>query len=110
MVYSQTDHRNRVLCISIWLDGVHSYNICSPLSSSIRLTSCFPGYQGFKNKMSILLEFMDTSTTLGIIAFGLQFSIVLSLYWILSNRVQRIEKAKCKCCSVQHPLLDPTNP
>ena len=53
---------------------------------------------------------MDTTTTLGLIAFGLQFGIVLTMHWLVQKRLERIERAKCKCCSVQHPLLDPMNP
>lgn len=53
---------------------------------------------------------MDTTTTLALIAYSLQFGILLTLYSTLQCRIQRIEKAKCKCCSQQHPLLDPMNP
>jgi hypothetical protein len=53
---------------------------------------------------------MDTTTTLALVAYSLQFGILLTLYSSMKCRVERIEKAKCRCCSQQHPLLDPTNP
>lgn len=52
---------------------------------------------------------MDT-TILGLVAFGLQFCILGTVVGMLKWRVERIEKAKCKCCSHGHPLLDPVNP
>lgn len=51
---------------------------------------------------------MDT-TLLALVAFGLQFSCLAGAISILNCRVQRIEKAKCRCCSQAHPLLDPVN-
>lgn len=53
---------------------------------------------------------MDTSSTLGIIAFGLQFCILGTLFTALKWKVERIEKAKCRCCDQGHPLLDPCDP
>ena len=50
---------------------------------------------------------MDESTTLGIIAFGLQFFILASAMSLLNFKIQRIERAKCRCCQEGHPLLDP---
>lgn len=52
---------------------------------------------------------MDESFTLSIVAFGLQFGILLTLISFLNCRVHRIEGAKCRCCSQAHPLLDPIN-
>jgi hypothetical protein len=51
---------------------------------------------------------MDT-TILGLVAFALQFSVLAGAISILNCRVRRIEKAKCRCCSQAHPLLDPVN-
>lgn len=53
---------------------------------------------------------MDPTSTLAFVAYGLQLGVLVILYSTMNCRIQRIEKAKCKCCSVQHPLLDPTNP
>jgi hypothetical protein len=52
---------------------------------------------------------MDETYTLGIIAFGLQFVLLASALSLLKCRIERIERAKCRCCSQAHPLLDPTN-
>jgi len=48
---------------------------------------------------------MDTSSALGIIAFALQFTILAGTLAIHNCRIQRIERAKCRCCSQEHPLL-----
>jgi hypothetical protein len=50
---------------------------------------------------------MDETSTLGIIAFGLQFIILVSAMSLLNMKIQRIERAKCRCCDVGHALLDP---
>jgi len=52
---------------------------------------------------------MDDSFPLALIAFGLQFCIVIGSLGVLKCRVERIEKAKCRCYSQAHPLLDPVN-
>lgn len=52
---------------------------------------------------------MDDTSALGLVAFGLQFAILISMLAILNCRVHHIEKAKCRCCSQAHPLLDPVN-
>jgi hypothetical protein len=52
---------------------------------------------------------MDESFSLGIIAFALQFAILGGTLAIHNCRIQRIERAKCRCCSQEHPLLDPVN-
>lgn len=57
----------------------------------------------YKEKLS-----MDT-TILGLVAFALQFSILAASVSILNCRVKRIERAKCRCCSEGHTLLDPIN-
>jgi hypothetical protein len=51
---------------------------------------------------------MDT-TLLALVAFGLQFAGLAGAIAILHCRVQRIEGAKCRCCTQAHPLLDPVN-
>ena len=51
---------------------------------------------------------MDT-TLLALVAFGFQFAALAGSIAVLNCRVQRIEKAKCRCCSQAHPLLDPVN-
>ena len=52
---------------------------------------------------------MDETSTLGIVAFGLQFFLLAAYISILNARIHRIESAKCRCCSQAHPLLDPIN-
>ncbi len=53
---------------------------------------------------------MTDYNTLAIVAYGLQFTILLFYIYILKGRIERIEKAKCRCCGGEHPLLDPVNP
>ncbi len=53
---------------------------------------------------------MSDSNTLVIIAYGLQFTILSFFITLLKWRIERIEKAKCRCCGGDHPLLDPVNP
>lgn len=52
---------------------------------------------------------MDDSFPLALIAFALQFCILAGTVGILRCRVERIERAKCRCCTQAHPLLDPVN-
>lgn len=59
--------------------------------------------------LELVPNLMDETSTLGFVAFGLQFVLLLSAIALLNCRVQRIELAKCNCCSVGHPLLDPIN-
>jgi len=53
---------------------------------------------------------MDSYNTLAIIAYVLQFVSLSTWLFILKTRIERIEHAKCRCCSTSHPLLDPINP
>jgi hypothetical protein len=50
---------------------------------------------------------MDETTTLGIIAFALQFTIVMTSLALLNCKVR--EKKTCKCCS-DPSSSDPLNP
>lgn len=52
---------------------------------------------------------METSI-LQFVAYCFQFGILIILFVILKYRIERIERAKCRCCSQSHPLLDPSNP
>lgn len=55
---------------------------------------------------------MDETSTLGIIAFALQFTILLSYVGILNCKVrsveQRLHKKTCRCCGAD--MNDPLNP
>lgn len=53
---------------------------------------------------------MDTTTTLALVAYALQFTLLSSWIYITNRRIEKIERAKCRCCSTGHPLLDPVNP
>jgi hypothetical protein len=53
---------------------------------------------------------MDTSNTLSIIAYVLQFTLMSTWIFITNKRIERIESAKCRCCSRSHPLLDSIDP
>ena len=57
------------------------------------------------------METNDTFTfTLSIIAYSLQFLCLSTWIFITNKRIERIEAAKCRCCSRSHPLLDPIDP
>lgn len=53
---------------------------------------------------------MDTTDTLAIVAYVLQFTLLSTWIFITNKRIERIQSAKCRCCSTSHPLLDPINP
>jgi hypothetical protein len=55
------------------------------------------------------METNDTFT-LSIIAYSLQFLCLSTWIFITNKRIERIEAAKCRCCSRSHPLLDPIDP
>ena len=52
---------------------------------------------------------MDTTNTLAITAFILQFTLFSTWLFILNKRIERTESSKCRCSSTSHLLLDPTN-
>lgn len=53
---------------------------------------------------------MDTTDTLAIVAYVLQFTLLSTWIFITNKRIERVESSKCRCCSRSHPLLDPVNP
>jgi hypothetical protein len=53
---------------------------------------------------------MDESSILAIVAYILQFTLLSTWIFMTNKRIERIEYAKCRCCSTSHPLLDPINP
>jgi len=53
---------------------------------------------------------MDESNILAIVAYILQFTLLSTWIFMTNKRIERIESAKCRCCSASHPLLDPIDP
>ena len=53
---------------------------------------------------------MDVTDILSIIAYVLQFTLLSTWIFMTNKRIERIEAAKCRCCSRSHPLLDPIDP
>ena len=53
---------------------------------------------------------MDESNILAIVAYILQFTLLSTWIFMTNKRIERIESAKCRCCSTSHPLLDPIDP
>jgi hypothetical protein len=53
---------------------------------------------------------MDESNILAIVAYILQFTLMSTWIFMTNKRIERIESAKCRCCSTSHPLLDPIDP